>query len=88
MRMILVLFATLLPLGSLARAQQSTCDDLWFQRNLVYKIAGYCFQTARGLQHFDNGGCRYSDVARVPLTPVQHRIVAEVLAQERAVGCR
>jgi hypothetical protein len=34
-----------------------SCHDLWYQRNLIYDRAGYCFKTAKGQRYFSNAGC-------------------------------
>ena len=82
----LLLASSLAPLPAAAQAQ--SCGDLWYRRNAVYKAAGYCFKTARAIQAFGNAGCMYDGMDEVPLSPVQHRIVADIIAQERAWGCR
>lgn len=74
--------------SSNALAQGGSCDDLWYRRNAEYKQAGYCFHTARGIRAFGNAGCQFDNVEEVPLSPQSQRIVADILAQERAYGCR
>lgn len=74
--------------GGPARAQNGFCRDLWYRRNAIYKDAGYCFRTADAIRAFGNAGCQYDDMASVPLSPVDHRIVAGIVEQEREAGCR
>ena len=82
----LIVAVCLAPCAAFAQAQ--SCGDLWYRRNAVYKAAGYCFKTARAIQAFGNAGCMYDDMNDIPLSPVQHRIVADIIAQERGWGCR
>lgn len=63
------------------------CDELWGERNAIYKDAGYCFKTARGIKAFGNAGCRYDDMADVPLSARQRADVADIQRQERENGC-
>ena len=39
-------------LGAATTAQAGICDDLWVQRNSIYKAYGYCFKTPKGDQLF------------------------------------
>jgi hypothetical protein len=72
---------------SASPASAQSCGDLWYQRNSIYKQAGYCFKTARAISAFGNAGCSYDNVSDVPLSPRQGRIVAAIRAQERGIGC-
>ncbi len=63
------------------------CDELWAERNAKYKDAGYCFKTARGIRAFGNAGCRYDDLADVPLSARQRADIADIQRQERENGC-
>lgn len=67
---------------------QGICQRLWVERNSIYKQNGYCFNTPRGVRYFGNAGCQYDDVNQVPLSGYERQRVAEIVAQERAVGCR
>ncbi len=66
---------------------QSLCDELWGERNAVYKDAGYCFHTPRGVRAFGNAGCQYDNVEDVPLSARHRAHVADILREERARGC-
>ena len=35
------------------------CSDLWYFRNNLFKVAGYCFKTAQAIRTFGNSGCAY-----------------------------
>ena len=64
------------------------CDEFWAERNAVYFEAGYCFRTARAIEAFGrNEGCRFEDIADVPLSARDRRKVAEIVAAERRHGC-
>jgi len=67
---------------------QDVCQRLWVERNSIYKQNGYCFNTPRGVRYFGNAGCQYDDVNQVPLTGWERQRIAEIVAQERAMGCR
>jgi hypothetical protein len=67
---------------------QGICQRLWVERNSIYKQNGYCFNTPRGVRYFGNAGCQYDDVREVPLTGWERERIAEIVAQERALGCR
>ncbi|GJE28093.1 YARHG domain-containing protein [Methylobacterium organophilum] len=79
-------FACFLALGTTGAVAQS-CDEAWYQRNLIYKDAGYCFTTPKAIRAFGNAGCRYDNLLDVPLSPRQRSAVAELRAFERARGC-
>lgn len=64
------------------------CEFLWGMRNGIFARRGYCFHTARGKSQFGNEGCRYDDVASVPLTPIERSNVATIARAERLKGCR
>lgn len=63
------------------------CDDLWAERNAIYKDAGYCFKTARAIRAFGNAGCRYDDVADLPLSARNRADIAEIVERERRNRC-
>jgi YARHG domain len=78
--------ALLLLAGATPVLAQS-CDEFWYQRNMIFKEAGYCFKTARAIRNFGNAGCRYDDQADVPLSARQRAEIAEITAMERARRC-
>lgn len=51
------------------------CDQLWYQRNSIFKAAGYCFQTPRGIRVFGNAGCRYDNQYDVPLSDRDRQVL-------------
>jgi hypothetical protein len=71
-----------------ASAAQAPCASLWYERNQVYKDAGYCFTTARAIRAFGNAGCSYDDINDVPLSANQRAVMQDIVAQERRMGCR
>ncbi len=74
-------------LGAAPARAQYPCDALWAERNAVYKEAGYCFRTTRAIRAFGNAGCRFDDLADVPLSARDRAKVADIQRQERASGC-
>jgi hypothetical protein len=63
------------------------CDELWGERNAIYKDAGYCFKTAKAIKAFGNAGCQYDDIADVPLSARKRADVADIQRQERENAC-
>lgn len=63
------------------------CDELWGERNAIYKDAGYCFKTAKAIRAFGNSGCQYDEMGDVPLTRRQRADIADIQRQEREAGC-
>jgi hypothetical protein len=63
------------------------CRELWQNRNQIYKDQGYCFRTPQAIRAFGNSGCRYDDIADVPLSANQRRDVADIVRYERIKGC-
>ena len=84
----LLIVAGLLALAPPTARAQGVCQRLWVERNAIYKQNGYCFNTPRGVRYFGNAGCQYDDVNQVPLSGYERQRVAEIVAQERAMGCR
>jgi hypothetical protein len=68
-------------------AAKASCASLWFERNQIYKDAGYCFKTPRAMRAFGNAGCSYDDIDDVPLSANQRAVVQGIAAQERRMGC-
>ncbi|MGW9328608.1 YARHG domain-containing protein [Bosea sp. NPDC055594] len=68
-------------------AEAQTCEDLWYQRNEIYKAQGYCFRTERAIRAFGNAGCVYDNVEDVPLSTSQRRQIADIQRVERTHGC-
>jgi len=64
-----------------------SCDELWRERNSIFKAAGYCFKTGRAIRRFGNAGCQYDNLADVPLLPDQQIVVNEISAREAEQRC-
>ncbi len=77
---------TLLMLAGAAEAQ--SCGELRYERNKVYKRAGYCFHTPDMIRAFGNAGCMYDNEADVPLSEEGRQEVAKITRMEREAGCR
>ncbi len=86
MRRLVVAGAALVWLASPAVAA-FPCDELWAERNAVYAEAGYCFKTPRAIRAFGNAGCKYDDLADVPLSARDRAKVANIVRQEQANRC-
>jgi hypothetical protein len=74
-------------LGGAASANPQACAELWTQRNEIYKAQGYCFRTKRAIAAFGNAGCQYDDVEDLPLSTNDHRVIADIIRQERTLRC-
>jgi len=64
-----------------------SCQELWVMRNQIFKNNGYCFQTDRARNYFGNGGCRFASEGAVPLSKSGRRIIRDIRASERRLGC-
>ena len=76
------------PMLASSDAYAQSCGQLWYQRNSIYKAAGYCFKTARAIQTFGNGGCQYDSEYSLPLSYNQRAAINRIVALEREYGCR
>jgi hypothetical protein len=65
----------------------NTCDELWYQRNSIFKFAKYCFKTPRAIRVFGNAGCQYDNELDVPLSGQQRQVINEIRAAEAAKRC-
>ena len=70
-----------------AQSYAATCQQLWVERNSIYKSAGYCFKTPRAIARFGNAGCLHDSEGDVPLSAAQRRHIGSIVAEERAQGC-
>jgi hypothetical protein len=74
-------------LGVATTAQAGICDDLWVQRNSIYKAYGYCFKTPKAINYFGNAGCQYDNEGGIPFSYADKSRVLAIKKQERALGC-
>ena len=42
--------------------------QLWYQRNRMFKAAGYCFHTPLAIRFFGNAGCSHDSQYELPLS--------------------
>ena len=82
---ILLAAATLGATASVVQAQ--SCDELWVQRNSIYKAARYCFKTDRAIRYFGNQGCRYNNEGSIPFSRAQRNRIDQIVRAERRLGC-
>ena len=64
-----------------------TCDFLYVMRNSIYSQHGYCFKTARAIQEMGNTGCRFQNMADVPLSQIERNNIATIARAETARRC-
>ena len=69
-------------------AHADPCSEMWFARNQIYKLNGYCFKTTRAIQTFGNAGCQYDDARNLPLTSSDRLVVRRIVKNEADMGCR
>jgi hypothetical protein len=79
--------AALLLLAGATPGLAQSCDEFWYQRNMIYKEAGYCFKTANAIRNFGNAGCKYDNQADVPLSARERAEIAQIQSMERAMRC-
>ncbi|GGI24349.1 DUF4424 family protein [Bradyrhizobium guangdongense] len=63
------------------------CDQLWQQRNSIFKAGGYCFRTPRAIAAFGNAGCKYDNILDVPLSARDRQVVNDIQRIERIKAC-
>lgn len=83
-----VALATLAASIEIAFAQSERCQELWVERNSIYRARGYCFKTERAITYFGNTGCRFDNEADVPLSDNERARINEIRGMERDYGCR
>jgi len=72
------------PFGMPGSPLPGTCQDLWVERNAIFKAFGYCFQSDRARNYFGNEGCW---TTTPQLTPAAQARIEEIRAREKALGC-
>jgi len=63
------------------------CQQLWIQRNSVFKARGYCFNTPRAIAYFGNAGCTYTNQDLVPLSDSERVQVLALRQRQRVLAC-
>jgi hypothetical protein len=84
------LLAGLVAMTSLALSQnlyRLSCSELWYERNSIFKDAGYCFKTPRAIRTFGNAGCSYDSEYDLPLSDRDRQRVNAIKRIEREKGC-
>ena len=64
-----------------------SCDELWYERNVILWSAGFCFHESRGVRMFGNAACGYNRVYEVPLRDEDSRLISLLELAENAKGC-
>ena len=73
--------------SSQQQLSELSCDQLWFDRNSIFKAAGFCFKTPQAISAFGNAGCLYDNEYDVPLSQKDRDLVAAILGAERLRQC-
>jgi hypothetical protein len=68
-------------------AKAGVCEDLWVQRNSIYKAYGYCFKTAKAINYFGNAGCVYDNAGSIPMSRADRQTILAIKKREKALGC-
>lgn len=63
----------------------ASCADLWYERNLIFAQAGYCFKSSLGKRQFAQYECWTDNPS---LTAAERRRVAAIKREERRRGCK
>ena len=69
------------------RLSAHSCDELWYERNVILWSAGFCFHESRGVRMFGNAACGYNRVYEVPLRDEDSRLISLLELAEDAKGC-
>ena len=64
-----------------------SCDQLWHQRNSIFKAAGYCFKTPRAIRAFGNAGCIHDNEQELPLSDRDRQTINTMQQAERIKHC-
>jgi len=70
-----------------SRSEGPNCEFLWQMRNQIFAEHGYCFQTERAISEIGNKGCRYKDLASVPLSSIERANIATIAKAEKLKSC-
>jgi hypothetical protein len=70
------------------RLSDLSCDQLWLARNSIFKAAGFCFKTSRGISAFGNAGCLYDNEYELPLSQKDRNAVEAIQREERYRRCQ
>ena len=81
-----LILAGLLVGASVLPAYAQSCGDLWYERNAIYKDAGYCFKTARGIRAFGDAGVAHVQVYPIPPTLKTIEQIAPAVELARAMA--
>ena len=73
--------------GSSTDLASLSCNQLWYQRNRIFKAARYCFRTQRAIATFGNAGCSYDNIPDVPLPDRDRQLVNAMQVAERTKRC-
>ena len=79
--------AIVIALMATSAANAYSCNQLWNARNTIFKDAGYCFHTQRGIRAFGNAGCQYDSQSDVPLSDRDRDRVNAIQRSETLQGC-
>lgn len=71
-----------------AQAQSLECEQLWYERNLVFAEGGLCYRSRLGASLFGDLPCTLQRSGDVFLNQEDRQIVSSIQAREQALGCR
>ena len=69
------------------QASAGVCQDLWVQRNSIYKAYGYCFKSTKAIDYFGNAGCIYHNEGSIPMSYADKSAVLAIKQREKNLGC-
>jgi hypothetical protein len=70
-----------------ALAQDQSCESLWLRRNEIFRSAGYCFKTPKAIAAFGNSGCKFDEIADLPLSDRDRDAISEIAKVEIVKQC-
>jgi len=70
-----------------AEVRGISCQFLRDVRNQIFKQNGYCFRSGDAKRDYDNEGCKYANVADVPLNAFEKQNIAVIRQVEREKNC-
>jgi hypothetical protein len=70
-----------------AHPQMTECQQIWVQRNSIFRAHKYCFKTPRAISYFGNAGCIYANQNDVLLSDGERARLVQLVNRERSLSC-
>ncbi len=80
---------TVAPVVPDARTVAQNCEALWYKRNRIWHLNGYCFTSDRAITAFGNAGCSRGQAGALNAMSAADRSAVETLARQAVeAGCK